>query len=473
MSGTFEKIKNSKAVNILKSILSSKYFPFAGAAVMVLCYYLSWDIVAIYYIGITGALTLLLLDDVTPVISNFLFICVFSSLKNTPFLLAGGGSDYYFRPEILGQIIFIAVLFISSAIYRFVLTCIKRQFKVTPMFTGMCALCAVLLLNGVFAKNYDIKNLVFGGLISVCLLSVYIIFKDSLKLTEKSFENIAFAFIALSALLIIELFVIYVTKKDIFINGKINRATIIFGWGVYNTYGLYIVMCIPAATYLAAKKKFGFGFTIYSLLILAATVLCCSRQAMLGAAVIYPLCIIIMLVKGKSRLANLIVVGAAAVAGIILACVFSKHIYSFIKEIMANIVVNGTLNGSGRWSIWQEALYYFESSPVFGAGFFVKFEHWKDTGNGILPHLCHNTVLQIMCSCGVLGIVVYAVHRVQTAVCFFKNVTPERTFIAIAVLGMLLLSLLDTHIFNILPTILYSFFMAVLDKSQKKVTVQN
>lgn len=99
MSVTFEKIKNSKAVNILKSILSSKYFPFAGAAVMVLCYYLSWDIVAIYYIGITGALTLLLLDDVTPVISNFLFICVFSSLKNTPFLLAGGGRTIISDPK--------------------------------------------------------------------------------------------------------------------------------------------------------------------------------------------------------------------------------------------------------------------------------------------------------------------------------------------------------------------------------------
>ena len=92
MSSVLKKIKDGKAVNILKAILSSKYFPFAGAAVMILCYYLSLDIVAIYYIGITGALTLLLLDDVTPVISSFLFICVFSSMKNTPFILTGGGS---------------------------------------------------------------------------------------------------------------------------------------------------------------------------------------------------------------------------------------------------------------------------------------------------------------------------------------------------------------------------------------------
>ncbi len=155
-------------------------------------------------------------------------------------------------------------------------------------------------------------------------------------------------------------------------------------------------------------------------------------------------------------------------AGLVLAGVFNRQIYQFIKEITANIIVNGSLNGSGRWSIWQEALYYFESSPVFGAGFFVQFSHWKDTGNGFLPHLCHNTVLQIMCSCGVLGIIAYAAHRIQTIICFFKNVTPERTFIAITVLGMLILSLLDTHLFNILPTLLYSFFMAVLDKTSKK-----
>ena len=62
----------------------------------------------------------------------------------------------------------------------------------------------MLLLNGVFARNYDIKNLIFGGLMTVCLLAVYIVFRDGLKLTEKSFENIAFAFMALSALLITE-----------------------------------------------------------------------------------------------------------------------------------------------------------------------------------------------------------------------------------------------------------------------------
>lgn len=468
MSSVLKKIKDGKAVNILKAILSSKYFPFAGAAVMILCYYLSLDIVAIYYIGITGALTLLLLDDVTPVISSFLFICVFSSMKNTPFILTGGGSDYYYRPEILTQIILVAVLFISSALFRFVQACIKKQFKITPLFIGMCALCVMLLLNGVFARNYDIKNLIFGGLMTVCLLAVYIVFRDGLKLTEKSFENIAFAFMALSALLIIELFVIYVTKDDIFANGTINRATIVFGWGVYNTYGLYIVMCIPAVTYLAAKKKYGFCFTIYSFFVLAAAVLCCSRQAIVGAAAVYPLCIVILLVKGKNRLANLIVTGVAVAAGLVLAGVFNRQIYQFIKEITANIIVNGSLNGSGRWSIWQEALYYFESSPVFGAGFFVQFSHWKDTGNGFLPHLCHNTVLQIMCSCGVFGIIAYAAHRIQTVICFFKNVTPERTFIAITVLGMLILSLLDTHLFNILPTLLYSFFMAVLDKTSKK-----
>ena len=94
MNETFAKIKNSKTVGMIQKILSSKYFPFVTAAVTLLSYYLGWDVVLFYYIAIAGILMLLFLDDITPIISLFLFMSVSISLINTPSPTMGN-SDYY------------------------------------------------------------------------------------------------------------------------------------------------------------------------------------------------------------------------------------------------------------------------------------------------------------------------------------------------------------------------------------------
>ncbi len=467
MNSVIHKIKNGGAVKFLKMLLSSKYFPFFTAYAMVMCYYLSLDIVAIYFLALTSALIFLLLDDVTPIISNLLFVNVFSSLKNTPLLLVNN-SDYYFRPEILSQIIVVVGIMVICGGYRVVVCGLKKQINLTPMFFGIGLLCVTFLLGGAFYENYTNKNVVFALLLSATLLGMFFVISACINPTKESFEKIAYAFVALSVLLIIELAVIYATTENLFIDGKINRSVIKFGWGVYNTYAVWIVMCIPPVFYLAARKKFGYLLTAYSLLILVASVLCCSRQAMVGAAIIYPVCTVILLVTGKNKLANGAVFITAAVAACILAIIFREKVLSFFKEILANIVVDGELNGSGRWAIWNEAINLFKKRPVFGSGFFLSYGVWENEGNGIFPHRCHNTILQMLASCGIIGLAVYILHRVQTVICFFKNVNAERTFIALNVLVILILSLLDTQIFNILPTIIYACMLAILDKTSEK-----
>ena len=54
MNSVIHKIKNGGAVKFLKLVLSSKYFPFFTAYAMVMCYYLSLDIVAIYFLALTS-----------------------------------------------------------------------------------------------------------------------------------------------------------------------------------------------------------------------------------------------------------------------------------------------------------------------------------------------------------------------------------------------------------------------------------
>ena len=467
MTTSLEKIKRSKALNILKNVISSKYFPFATAAVLLACYYLGLDIVAIYYMGLVFLLIFLLLDDITPLLPQVIFVNLVVSLKHTP-SDAMGGYDYYSSTAILAQIIVIVSLIFCALIYRLVLCCVKKKMKLSPIFYGLCVLSFAFILNGLFSKEYTPKNILYGAVLTICLLLIYAAIKDNIKINKENFEKIAYGFVALSVLLIIELIVAYATTENLFVDGNIQRGKLIFGWGVYNTYGLLILMCIPAVLYLAGKEKCGYLFTAYSLLILAATFLCCSRQAMVGALVIYPACMIILLVKGKYRIPNICIAAATVAAGIVFICIFREKFVGFFKTVFENVFVNGELNGSGRWRIWKEALDYFSSSPLLGSGFYVDYTYDGAAGLSFIPMMCHNTVLELMAACGIIGLAAYLVHRAQTVISFCKNVTLERTFIALTILPILILSLLDCHIFLIFPTVVYACLLAVFDKSQDK-----
>ena len=465
MVTAIEKIKRSKALDIIKKIISSKFLPFATAAVLIACYYLGWDVVAIYYMGFVIISILLLLDDITPLIPQITFVNLVVSLKNTP-ANTMYASDYYSKTAVLAQIIVVVALMVCALVYKFVSCCIKKKMKLDPVFYGLCVLSFAFMLNGLFSEDYTPKNLLFGVVLSVCFLFIYVIVKGNVKISKENFDKIAYGFVALSVLLITELAVAYATTDNLFLDGHIYRETLMFGWGTYNNYGLLIVMCIPPVLYLAGKEKCGYLFSVYSLLILGATFLCCSRQAMVGALIIYPICFIILLVKGKYRIPNICIAAAVVAGGIVFICIFREKFAEVFKSVFDNVFVNGEMNGSGRWRLWKDALDYFGAAPLFGSGFYVEYVY---TGAlGFFPLMCHNTVLEVMAACGIVGLAAYLLHRVQTVISFFKNVTLERTFIALTILPILLLSLLDVHLFVIFPTFIYSALLAVLIKSQDK-----
>lgn len=467
MNGTFTKIKNCGFVRTLSELISSKYFPFVTAVLAIACYYLAWDIVLIYFICLTGIFIALFMDDVTPVISHLLFINVVVSPKNSP-TLSNGSSDYYLRPEILAQVVPLVCLFILAGAFRLAFTVKDKRFKITPSFIGLCAFSAVLMLNGLFTANYDPKNLLFAFIIVAIILGIYSAIKDNVTVNSECYEKIAYAFLALSFLLIVELAVAYATIDGLFVDGIINRGLLVFGWGVYNSYGVLIVMCLPAIIFLAGRKRFGFVYTLYSFIIFVAVFFSCSRQAMVGGVFIYPFCVAMLLWKGKNRIANIVVLGSAVVAGIILMCVFRVWVTDFFKEVFENFIVDGKLNGSGRIRIWKEALEVFKTYPVFGAGFFVEFSYTSDNGMSVIPLMCHNTLFEVMSSCGIIGVCAYSAHRVQTILSFTKNITPERTFIAGTIIALLVISLFDNHLFNVFPTLIYSALLAVLFSGETK-----
>ena len=84
-----------------------------------------------------------------------------------------------------------------------------------------------------------------------------------------------------------------------------------------------------------------------------------------------------------------------------------------------------------------------------------------------MPDMYHNTIFELIAVGGLVALIPYVMHRVHTIISFIKNPTTDRFFIGLTLFALLIMSLLDNHIFYILPTLIYSFLTAVLIKSEK------
>lgn len=460
MRETFLKLKNSKAVGIIKNILSWKYFPFITAIIIVGCYYLNLDLFSIYFIGLTGLFSVLFLDDLTPLFSNFLFMCIMVSYDHSPSVTAGL-SDYYLNPVIYSQAIAVTTLYALGVVARIAMTALDGRLKLTPAFYGLAAFAFFLLLNGSFSANYNPANLAYGFFLAFLFLGIYTVMKDNVVCNKENFEKIAYAFLALSIALCLELVVKYMTR-DVFLDGKIYRNVLCFGWGMYNTMGMLMMLCVPPVFFLAAIKKFGYLYYVYALALCIATIFTMSRQSMIGLAIIYPICIILLLVNGKNKIINGAITGIAAITAIIVLSMYWENVKIVIEVLTTNID-----SGNIRIDLWEIAWENFKSNPVFGVGFYVELKGDPGfPGLKLIPDMYHNTFFQLLGACGITGLVSYIIHRAQTVLSFIKNPTIERTYIGLTLLSLLILNLLDNHLFYILPTIIYSALTAVLIKTQ-------
>lgn len=423
--------------------------------------------VMIYIIGIFGTLIFLLCDDISPIIAVLLFMSILVSDHNTTSIWASSTADFYFRTVNLVQIFIVIGIFASSAIYRTVRTIINKRFSLTPIFFSFCALALVMLLNGLFSKDYVTKNLLYGLIMALCFLGIFTVVKDNIVCDKSSFVKVAYGFFAFCVVIVIELIVKYLTTENIYVDGSINRALITFGWGTWNTIGMFLVLCIPFIVYLAGKEKYGFIFVVFSVVNFGAAIMSCSRQSIIGAFLVYPVSLILLFAKGKNRLKNASIFVTTIGAFLICFLFFNDRLIDYFIELFKQIVVNGELSGSGRMQIWREALALFKSAPILGAGFYVELSAAHFSGLGFIPIMAHNTVMELLCACGIVGLIVYVSHRVITCVSYLKNITVERTYLVFGIAIFLIVCLFDNHIFNIFPTIIYSCLIAMLTGSER------
>ena len=111
----------------------------------------------------------------------------------------------------------------------------------------------------------------------------------------------------------------------------------------------------------------------------------------------------------------------------------------------------------------------FLKNPVFGGTFYpneYRLYTWATSESFVsfFPPRWHNTIVQMLASCGIVGIAAYCFHRIQTLRLFLHRFSGKKMFAMVSMLTLLATSMVDCHFFNVGPVLFYSMMLAFVEK---------
>lgn len=491
-------VRNSRFAVAFNRFCASPWFLACLGALTLLTYAFALEL---YFYGLVLLFVFcvcLFCDDFLSILPLFIFCYISPSSKNNP-----GKAETSVFYGAGGITILILAGFAVVALMLRIATDKNMGFK--KLFTkkrslliGFLVLGGAYLLSGIGSDHYTEivwKNLFFALLQFLSLFLLYFLFSATIQ--WKNVDKRYFAWIAVifSLTVVGELVHVYFTQnvimdkviKDTVIGKTILRAHIYTGWGMYNNVGALIALGIPLAWYLAVSYRHGYLLIIPASLFVLATVFSCSRGSMLGAVLAFLVSIVYACIKSKHRISLLITTfSIACLCGGMFFWVQKSLPYLFestpdlfnLDNLFAIDSFKDFLllfNDSNRFSTYKEGFKVFKQYPIFGDSFYPSdFTPWDfselDEFSSFFPPRWHNTIVQILVSCGSVGLIAYLFHRVQTILLFTKKRTLEKTFIGFSVLVLLFMSLLDCHFFNIGPAFFYSSALLFAENMEKKPT---
>ncbi len=457
--GKIIKITPKTILEGLRWFFESKYYPFFLFVAGLISHTFSVEILGIVAVVGTTAIALFVCDNfkflITPVIISPL---MFSEKS----VATGKYYDTPYVTAIICGVVFLAIFIIAHFIIY------KKHFDIkaftkSKLLWGMVALACAVFLNGCFSTNeYHISNFTYSLIFNLGIIGIFFIFATNLKKDKNLIKYIIYIFYLMSILITLELFIGFTNQIEI-VNGEIVKESVKLGWGMWNNIGGYLAFLLPIHFYYAcSSKKWGWVFYLTGLVSFVAIVLTQSRSSLLAGGISLVISMLITCFKGNNKKFCRIITIALASIGLIGACLIVYKKFSSLDDYIIRF-----FNDNGRFEMYQHGLFNYLANPVFGGGFSSSYAT-DFRFNVFLPYRYHNTFIQMMATCGTVGIMAYLFHRYQTIKLFLSSKRLSTVFVALAIGTMLFASMFDNHLFNIYPTFAYTIFLLGIERSIEK-----
>ena len=462
------KLKDNKVIQGINSYLYSPWYVATIVFLMVCSNLLSLEFFVMWcYIAFVVAIVLFA-DDCFPIVPMFCCGYMLFSAGNNP--ASDYGKNDFSSPQAIAQLVIICVLAVVSIVVRFVfeLSVKKRNNKKYPILTtGYIVLGVVYVLSGIFSHYDYLRTVIFALVQIVSLCVTYYFFFYTVDWSKRKVSDGAMIFTIIGLGMVLEVIGMYL-KPDILqkiMDGTFTRSDLKSGWGVYNNVGGMMAMLMPAPFYFATTKKRGWRFVLLASLLMVGVVLSQSRGAIVCGGVAYIASTVFTLIYSPKLERKASAITFASIIAVVILGFVILYVNKGNITILTSMLKSG-LDDSGRFDIYITGLKQFLEAPFFGNGFYCSeglvFQHGQGvipTEGYFLPPRYHNTVVQLLASCGVVGLLGYGFHRYQTIKLFIKNPAPHKTFLAMGLLAHALASLLDCHMFNMGPGLTYGVML--------------
>ncbi len=445
-----------------------------------------WEFMAFYAYMLIGLYMTLFAPDCFPAVPMFCCGYMLFSAGNNP-ASNYGETIFSVRANVIQFIIIVAVIVLSlSTRFFFEILVVRRKHKRMPALTfGFVALGISYLLSGIFTEGYGGKELSYAVLQIVSLCFTYFYFYYTIDWGKRNIGDCAAILTTVGAGLFLEIIAMYLKPQVIeaIKNNCFDRGMLASGWGVYNNVGGMMAMLMPAPFYFACVKKNGWLYLLLASVFLIGVFLTQSRGAMLAGGVVYAACCVFVTIytPKERKIENILTLALVALGiGVVALAVFLMP----EETIMGSTIATGTY-GNGRMDIYKAGWQQFLDAPIFGKGFYapfedreqyysILFEHqygWASISDDyFIPPRYHNTIIQLLASGGIVALVAYGYHRLQTIFLFIKKPTVHKIFLGLAICAHLIASLLDCHFFNLGPGLTYGIILLCTEMLSDKAS---
>lgn len=375
----------------IREILNSKWIIFVLAVFVAIFWALDFPYISLpILLAYEGLVLYFCRED----IKAFLFPVIAISYSITT--IHAGIGNWIFYLSIFGAFIGFLVAYIVKEKVKY-----KRNFKRGELFPAFIIAGVGNVLGGIIGF-FDIKIFLIVALFCVLVYFLYWLFINFLSKDDK--EYIAYAFIALTTLICLEMVVFY-ARADSLIDA-IKWKVVRIGTGEINAAAIFMISGVLSCFYLARGKKYDYLYMLLGLVFDIFVYLTYSRVSLAVCVIASIIYFIVDLKDSKNKKIIGIVLGAF----VGLSAIFILIFWEKVSNLLFYYLRVG-IGKNGREHLWKWCWYQFEDNIFFGIGFVTRdaeamqnmIPGIENFGNGVGLVNAHNTMLHFLTCTGLVG----------------------------------------------------------------------
>lgn len=249
------------------------------------------------------------------------------------------------------------------------------------------------------------------------------------------------AILAASAVAFVQLLTV-IFQSDNPLSAIGSKYALNTGYGHPNYIANIIARSLPICIYLSvSNKKYSFLWLVAAFVCGASIILTRSRATILIAFIISVVCLIYFFPKLDYKINWVCTLAMLIGLSFILIAAFSNRIVPLFKTI-----IERGFSSSGRTDLWKLGLHRFKENPIFGVGLDYDLggrTELNPTNTPYTPFWYHNTVVQILCSLGIFGLIAYGFYFYRQYHAFALAKSPALKTLMFVLITIQAISLLD------------------------------